>query len=99
MLMNPNKGETAVHSCRCLGDMAVRMRELLARPWVDVCLPQGVRSYGVEMSGIERSSFDARVWVLPKRQNKMAGIILDRQREFYLANVNHYHVAFIYCEQ
>ena len=36
MLMRPNKAETAVHSCHCLGDMAVRMRKVLARPWVGV---------------------------------------------------------------
>ena len=36
MLMRPNKAETAVHGCHCPGDMAVRMREVLARPWVDV---------------------------------------------------------------
>ena len=34
-----NKGETAVHGCHCQGDMAVRMREVLARPWVCVCVP------------------------------------------------------------
>ena len=28
--------ETAVHGCHCLGDMAVRMRKVLARPWVGV---------------------------------------------------------------
>ena len=31
MLMRPNKAETAVQ-----GDMAVRMRKLLARPWVGI---------------------------------------------------------------
>ena len=36
MLMRPNKAETAVHGCHCLGDMAVRMRKVLARPWVGV---------------------------------------------------------------
>ena len=30
MLMSPNKGETAVHDCHCPGDVAVRMREVLA---------------------------------------------------------------------
>ena len=25
-----------VHGCHCPGDMAVRMRKVLARPWVDV---------------------------------------------------------------
>ena len=39
MLMSPNKGETAVYGCHCAGDMAVRMREVLARPWVGVCVP------------------------------------------------------------
>ena len=32
----PNKAETAVHDCHCLGDMAVRMRKVLVRPWVGV---------------------------------------------------------------
>ena len=36
MLMRPNKAETAVHGCHCLGDMAVRMHKVLARPWVGV---------------------------------------------------------------
>ena len=39
MLMSPNTGETAVHGCHYSGDMAVRMREVLARPWVGVCVP------------------------------------------------------------
>ena len=38
MLMNPNKGETAVHGYHCSGDMAVRMREVLpGRGLVSVC--------------------------------------------------------------
>ena len=36
MLMRPNKVETAVHGCHCAGDMAVRMRKALTRPWVGV---------------------------------------------------------------
>ena len=32
MLMRPNKAETAVHGCQCSGDMAVRMRKVLAIP-------------------------------------------------------------------
>ena len=32
MLMRPSKAETA--GCHCPGDMAVRMRKVLARPWV-----------------------------------------------------------------
>ena len=39
MLMSRSKGKTAVHDCLCLRDMAVRMREVLARPWVGVCVP------------------------------------------------------------
>ena len=34
-----NKGETAVHGCHCQGDMALRMREVLARPLVGECVP------------------------------------------------------------
>ena len=36
MLMRPNKAKTAVHGCHCPGDMAVRMRKVLARPWIGV---------------------------------------------------------------
>ena len=36
MMMRPNKAETAVHGCHCPGDMAGRMRKVLARPWVGV---------------------------------------------------------------
>ena len=34
--MTPNKTKTAVHGCHCQGDMAVRIRKVLARPWVGV---------------------------------------------------------------
>ena len=40
MLMSPNEGETAVHGWYCPGDMAVRVCEVLARPWVGVCVPR-----------------------------------------------------------
>ena len=33
MLMSPSKGETAVHGCHYPSDIAVRMREVLTRPW------------------------------------------------------------------
>ena len=36
MLIRPNKAETAVHGCHCSSDMAVRMRKVLAIPWVGV---------------------------------------------------------------
>ena len=40
MLMSPNKGETAVRGCHCQGAIDVCMREeVLARPWVSVCVP------------------------------------------------------------
>ena len=32
--LNYKEGETAVHDCLCPGDMAVRMSEVLAKPWV-----------------------------------------------------------------
>ena len=32
----PNEVETAVHGYHCPGDMALRMRKVLARPWVSV---------------------------------------------------------------
>ena len=32
-------GVTAVHGCHCPGDMAVFVREVLAKPWVGVCAP------------------------------------------------------------
>ena len=37
-LVVPNKGETAVCGYHCPRDMAVRMREVLAQPWVGVCV-------------------------------------------------------------
>ena len=36
MLMSPNKSETAVHGRLCPCDIAVRIREIPARPWVGV---------------------------------------------------------------
>ena len=39
MLMRPNKTETAVNGCHCLGDMAVRMRKVLAIRGVVSCDP------------------------------------------------------------
>ena len=36
MLMKPIDTEKAVHGCQCLGDMAVRTRKVLARPWIGV---------------------------------------------------------------
>ena len=36
ILIRPNKAERAVHGCHYPGDMAVRTRKVLARPWVGV---------------------------------------------------------------
>ena len=36
---SPNKGKTVVYGCHCLGDMTMCMCEVLARPWVGVCVP------------------------------------------------------------
>ena len=38
MLTSPSKDETAVHGCHCPRDMSVRMREVMIRPWVGVCV-------------------------------------------------------------
>ena len=38
MLIRPNKAETAVHGCHCPGDIAVRMRKVLATPWVGIII-------------------------------------------------------------
>ena len=52
MVMSHNKGETAVHGYQCLGDMAVRMREVLAWPWVSLCTPLvlSLRPYNVSLT-------------------------------------------------
>ena len=36
IVISPSKGKTAVHGCHCPRDMAVRMREVMARAWVGV---------------------------------------------------------------
>ena len=38
ILMSPSKGETEVHGFHSPSDMAVRMREVMARLWVGVCM-------------------------------------------------------------
>ena len=39
MLEDRNKGETVVCGCHCPLDMAVHIHEVLAQPWVGVCVP------------------------------------------------------------
>ena len=36
LMRKKKKAETAIHGCHCPDDMAVRMRKVLARPWIDV---------------------------------------------------------------
>ena len=59
MLLSLNKSETAVHRCHCPGDMAVHMREVLARPRVVVCVPLALRlSYAtIDQYSIFRSCY------------------------------------------
>ena len=56
MLMSPSKVETGVHACHHPRDMAVRMREVMARPWVGVCVP-------LAFTGNSWSTFPAHVVV------------------------------------
>ena len=44
MLMSSDKVETAVYGCHFPGNMAVRMREVLARPWVGEYVPPALCS-------------------------------------------------------
>ena len=39
MLMSLSNGETAFHVCHFPRDMALHMREEMARPWFGVCVP------------------------------------------------------------
>ena len=56
MLMSPSKGETAVHGCHCPCDMAVGMREVMARPWVGV-VPLALSLYYFECNRIKFNLF------------------------------------------
>ena len=56
-LMSPNKGETAVHGCHCPGDVAVHMREVLARPWVGVCFKLVLLCYVYDRACLSYFSF------------------------------------------
>ena len=52
MLMSRNADETVVHGYHCPGDMAVRMREVLVRPWVSLRMPLvlNLPSYNVSIN-------------------------------------------------
>ena len=50
-LVDPDNGETAVCGCHCSRDMTVRIYEVLARPWVGVCVrPSAPQANQKEMS-------------------------------------------------
>ena len=55
----PDSYATAVHGCHCLDDMAVRMREVLARPWVGVYMPLALNLsyYDMCMTGLVYRTF------------------------------------------
>ena len=58
-LIGPSKGETAVHGCHCPRDMAVRMREVMARPWVGVCVPLALSLHYFQCNGIKFNYFSS----------------------------------------
>ena len=77
--MNPNKGETAVHGCHCLGDMAVRMREVLARLWASLCMPLvlSLPSYNVSINLRTHANF----WLLLCLCQKVETESLETKRQ------------------
>ena len=50
-------GKTGVHGCHCPRDIAVHMREVLARPWVDVCVPLALSLYYFQCNQIKFTLF------------------------------------------
>lgn len=55
----PNKGETlAVHGYHCLSDMALRMREVLARRWFGLCVAFIIFSISLRCRRPMRVSFE-----------------------------------------
>ena len=57
ILMSPIKGETAVHGCHCPRDMAVRMREVMARAWVGVCVLLALSLHSFQWNRIKFNLF------------------------------------------
>ena len=58
-LVGPNKGETAVCGYHCPRDIAVRMREVLARPWVCVCVPLALSLHYFQCNRIKLNLFSS----------------------------------------
>ena len=59
MLMSPSKGEIAVHGCHFPRDMAVRMREVMARPWVGSCVPLALSLHYFQCNRIKFNYFSS----------------------------------------
>ena len=51
--------ETAVCGCHCPRDMAVRKREVLARPWVCVCVPLALSLHYFQCTRIKLNLFSS----------------------------------------
>ena len=51
MQMSPSKGKAAVHGFHCPRDMAVRMRKVMARPWVE--LNSAVTGFGTRVFPVQ----------------------------------------------
>ena len=77
MLMSPNKDETAVHGCHCLGDMAVRMPKVLATPRSWWCVLLADLWFSIIFVGVLYSKFD----VIPKVV--WDDVLTERNREIW----------------
>ena len=53
--LSANKGETAVHGYHCPGEV-LAMREVLARPWVGICVPLALSLSSFENKPLQKSS-------------------------------------------
>ena len=88
MLMNPNKGEIAVHGCHFPRDMAVRMREVMARPWVGSCVPLALSLHYFQCNRIKLNLFSSNTVfhdISKIQQRALIGKIFAR---WYLAIAN-----------
>ena len=56
--MRPNEAETAVYGCHCPGNTAVRMRKVLARPWVGFQVCHLLKSAHVPILGLHRHAIN-----------------------------------------
>ena len=87
-LVGPNKGETAVCGCHCPRDIAVRMREVLARPWDCVCVPIALSLLYFQCNRIKLNLFSSNTVfhdISKIQQRALIGKIFAR---WYLAIAN-----------